>query len=182
MPFDFARQAIPDVVLIRPKPSEDERGYFMETFRRSEFEKAGIRGDFVQDNHVRTRARGVLRGLHFQRDPHAQAKLIRCIRGRIFDAAVDIRKGSPTFGRYAAVELSEERREMIYVPRGFAHGYVTLTEDSEVLYKIDAEYNRDAEGGLLWNDPDLKIPWPVANPTLNARDAAWPRLRDLVRL
>jgi dTDP-4-dehydrorhamnose 3,5-epimerase len=179
MPFEFERLAVADIVLVRPRAFGDARGFFLESYRKSEFERAGIRGEFVQDNHVRTAQRGVLRGLHFQRDPHAQAKLVRCVRGRVFDAALDLRRESPTFGKSACVELSEADRAMLYVPRGFAHGYVTLTDDSEVLYKVDAEYAPAAEGGVLWSDPDLAIPWPVGDPILNDRDRAWPRLRDL---
>jgi dTDP-4-dehydrorhamnose 3,5-epimerase len=179
MPFEFERLAIPDVVLVKARALGDARGFFLESYRRSEFERAGIRGEFVQDNHVRTAQRGVLRGLHFQRDPHAQAKLIRCVRGAVFDVAVDLRRGSPTFGRHVATELSEDGRAMIYVPRGFAHGYLTLTEGSEVLYKVDAEYAPAAEGGVLWSDPDLAIAWPLKDPALNERDRGWPRLREL---
>lgn len=179
MPFQFERLAIPDVILVRPRAIGDARGFFMETYRRADFEAAGLRGEFVQDNHSRTSRKDVLRGLHFQRAPHEQAKLLRCTRGRVFDVAVDVRPGSPTLGRHVAVELSEDDRAMLYVPRGFAHGYVTLTDDCEVLYKVDADYAAQAEGGVAWNDPDLAVPWPVADPILSDRDRAWPRLRDL---
>ncbi len=179
MPFTFERLSIPDVVLVRPRVFGDERGFFLEAYRRDEFEGAGIRGELVQDNVSRSTRRGVLRGLHFQRAPDEQAKLLRCTRGVVLDVAVDIRRGSPTFGRHVAVELSEADRSMLYVPRGFAHGYVTLTDDSEVLYKVDAYYAAKAEGGVAWDDPDLAIPWPVAAQILNDRDRAWPRLRDL---
>lgn len=179
MPFTFERLAIPDVVLVRAPSFSDPRGWFMETWRRSDFERAGIERPFIQDNLAHTAQRGVLRGLHFQRDPHAQAKLVRCVRGAVFDAAVDVRPGSPTYGRHVAVELTQDNRLALYVPRGFAHGYVTLAEETDVTYKVDAEYARDAEGGLAWNDPTVGIAWPVASPILNERDRAWPLLRDL---
>jgi len=151
----------------------------METYRRSDFERAGIRGEFVQDNVARSVRRGVLRGLHFQRAPHAQAKLVRCTRGKVWDVAVDIRRGSATFGRHLAMELSAEDAAVLYVPSGFAHGYVTLSDDSEVSYKVDADWAPSSEGGILWNDPDLAIPWPLESPILNERDRGWPRLKDL---
>lgn len=176
MPFEFERLAVPDVVLIRPKVFRDPRGSFFETWRRSDFERAGIGASFVQGNVARSTQRGVLRGLHFQRDPHAQGKLVRCARGRVFDVAVDLRRGSPTFGRFAARELHEDEPVLLYVPRGFAHGYVTLTDCAEVEYAVDAEYAPASEGGVLWNDPALRIPWPVAEPILNDRDRGWPPL------
>jgi dTDP-4-dehydrorhamnose 3,5-epimerase len=179
VPFTFEPLALPGAVLIRLQALQDPRGFFMETWRRADFERAGIDRPFVQDNHAHTARRGVLRGLHFQREPHAQAKLVRCVRGAVFDVAVDIRRDSPTFGRHVAVELSEENRLCLYVPRGFAHGYVTLTDASDVLYRVDAEYARDAEGGLAWDDPALGIAWPVDAPVLSERDRAWPRLGGL---
>jgi len=181
VPFEFTPLTVPDVILVRARGTEDARGSFMETWRRADFERAGIRADFRQDNQSRTSRRGTLRGLHFQRDPHAQAKLIRCTRGRVFDVAVDIRAGSPTFGRFAAAELSEAEPAMVFVPRGFAHGYVALTDGVEVVYKVDADYAPQAEGGVLWNDPALGIPWPVGDPVLSDRDRRWPALKDLAR-
>ncbi len=148
----------------------------MESWRRDEFERAGILADFIQDNVAVSTQRGVLRGLHFQRDPQAQAKLVRCAHGRIFDVAVDLRPGSPTRGKHAAVELSAESPTLLFVPRGFAHGYVTLTAEAVVEYKVDAPYAPAAEGGLAWNDPALAIAWPVKEPLLSDRDRAWPAL------
>ncbi|MBI2931279.1 MAG: dTDP-4-dehydrorhamnose 3,5-epimerase [Planctomycetes bacterium] len=179
MPFDFRPLDIPDVVMVHPRVFQDPRGRFMETYRRTDFERAGVRATFVQDNLARSTARGVLRGLHFQRAPHAQAKLVCCTRGRVFDVAVDIRRGSPTFGRFVAAELSEDPPSMLYVPRGFAHGYITLTDVADVAYKVDAEYAPHAEAGLRWDDPTLKIPWPIAEPILTERDRGWPTLLEL---
>ena len=167
--------------LIKPKRFGDERGWFSETYSRQVYEAAGVAGEFVQDNHAFSKAAYVLRGLHFQSPPKAQAKLIRCSRGAIFDIAVDIRAGSPTYGQHVAVELSAQNGWQLYVPRGFAHAYLTLTPDSEVQYKVDEYYAPEAEGGLIWNDPALRIAWPLdgATPTIAPRDAAWPVLDDL---
>lgn len=175
------RAAIPDVLIIRPKRHGDHRGFFSETFRSAALEEAGVDLDWVQDNHSYSQARGVVRALHFQRPPMAQAKLLRVVRGAILDVVVDIRKASPTFGRHVAVELSAENWAQIYAPIGFAHGFCTLSEDCEVLYKVSAEYAPAEEGGVLWNDPDLGIDWPITSEeaTLSARDRDWPRLRDL---
>ncbi|MCE9581060.1 MAG: dTDP-4-dehydrorhamnose 3,5-epimerase [Planctomycetes bacterium] len=180
MPFDFQPLPLPGLFLARPRVFSDGRGSFMETWRRDEFERAGIAGDFMQDNSAKNSKRGVLRGLHFQRDPHAQAKLVRCVRGRIFDVAVDLRPGSPTAGRHLAVELDGDVPSVLCVPRGFAHGYLTLTDESEVEYKVDAPYAPESEGGLAWDDLELGIPWPVRDPLLNERDRKWPGIRKLL--
>jgi dTDP-4-dehydrorhamnose 3,5-epimerase len=179
--MQIERAAIPDVLIIRPKKHGDHRGFFSETFRASALKEAGVDLNWVQDNHSYSQARGVVRALHFQRPPVAQAKLLRVIRGAILDVVVDIRKASPTFGRHVAVELSAENWAQIYAPIGFAHGFCTLTEDCEVLYKVSAPYAPAEEGGVLWNDPDLGIDWPIAAEaaTLSARDREWPRLKDL---
>jgi dTDP-4-dehydrorhamnose 3,5-epimerase len=176
----FVRSPIPDVLEIVPKRYEDARGFFSETFRADLMAAHGLPADFVQDNHVLTSEAGTLRGLHYQRAPKAQAKLLRCIRGRILDVAVDIRHGSPTFGRHVAVELTPENFRMLFVPVGFAHGYVTLEPDTEVLYKVTDVYSRADEGGILWNDPALGIDWGIApdRVKLHPRDAAWPTLAD----
>jgi dTDP-4-dehydrorhamnose 3,5-epimerase len=170
--------SIEGVYLVAPKVFEDERGFFMETYAKSVFESAGIKGEVVQQNHSRS-LRGVLRGLHFQREPYAQAKLVRCSRGEVFDVAVDIRKGSDTFGRWVSSSLTDSNRNMLYVPRGFAHGFLTLSDVAEVQYSVDNAYAPDYEGGVIWNDPDLKIHWPTANPILSKKDAGWPPLRQL---
>ena len=179
MPFEFKRLEIPDVILIKPKVFEDERGFFMETYKKSDFEKAGIKGEFVQDNHSKSKY-GVLRGLHFQKGPHAQAKIVRCIRGVIYDVAVDLRKNSPTFGEYVGVLLSEYNKYMLYIPRGFAHGFVVLSDVAEVVYKVDNIYAPEYEGGLIWNDPDVNIQWPIEDPIVSPKDQKWPTLRELI--
>lgn len=175
--------SIPDLLLITSTRHGDERGWFSETFRQSALNEAGFSGgDFVQDNHVRSTQRGILRGLHFQNPPHAQDKLVRCVSGAIFDVAVDIRRGSPTFGRWAGAELSADNGRQLLVPKGFAHGYCALSEICEVIYKVTDYYTPAAERALRWNDPALAIDWilPAEAITTNARDAAAPLLADLV--
>jgi len=173
---------IPEVLLITPARHGDERGWFSETFRQSALEETGFTGGaFVQDNHVRSTKRGILRGLHFQKPPHAQDKLLRCIRGAIFDVAVDIRRGSPTFGQWVGAELSAENAQQLLVPKGFAHAYCTLTEECEVLYKVTDYDAPQAEGALRWNDPAVGIDWtmPADQISTNDRDAAASLLADL---
>ena len=175
MPFQFKpQQPVPDVILIEPKAFGDDRGWFMETYKRSEFEANGIRVEFRQDNHSHSTAKGVIRGLHYQKDPAAQGKLVRCVDGAIYDVAVDIREGSPTYGRWVAVELSAEDRRMLWVPPGFAHGFCTLTDVSEVVYKATAEYSAPHDRGIRWNDPAIGVTWPVKSPTLSPKDAQAP--------
>ena len=180
MPFEVKRMQIPDVILIKPKVFEDERGFFMETYKKEDFEKAGIKGDFIQDNHSKSK-HGVLRGLHFQREPYAQAKIVRCVRGEIYDVAVDLRKDSPNFGRYVGIILSEFNKYQLYIPRGFAHGFVVLSEVAEVVYKVDNIYAPDYEGGLIWNDPDVGIEWPIDKPILSEKDKKWSTLNELTK-
>jgi len=172
---------LPGLKVVAPPRHGDERGFFSEVYKRSALAAAGLAADWVQDNHSYSRGRHVVRGLHFQAPPAAQAKLVRVTRGAILDVAVDLRRGSPTFGRAHAVELSADNWQQLFVPVGFAHGFCTLTEESEVLYKVSAEYAPASEGGLLWNDPALGIAWPVdeASATLSARDRRWPPLREL---
>ena len=173
-------QAIPDVLLIEPARHGDARGFFSEVWKHSALTAAGIAADFVQDNHSYSRDAGVLRGLHFQRPPHAQGKLVRVVRGRILDVVVDIREGSPTFGQHVTAELSSANWLQIWVPGGFAHGFLTLEPDTEVLYKVDAEYDRAADGGIAWDDPALGIAWPLppGGPILSEKDRAAPRLAE----
>ena len=169
---------MPDVVLVEPRAFADERGWFMETYKRSEFEAHGIPHAFAQDNHSRSAKRGVLRGLHYQKDPMAQGKLVRCVAGEIFDVAVDIRRGSPTYGRWVAATLSAENRHALWVPPGFAHGFVTLTELADVTYKTTSEYSAPHDRAIRWDDPALGIRWPVDAPLLSKKDAEAPLLAE----
>lgn len=175
--------AIPDVKLVTPRRFIDTRGFFAETFNRRRFAELGLVSDFVQDNHSLSRPAGTVRGLHFQRAPCAQAKLVRVIRGAIYDVALDIRPGSPTYGRHVSVELSDENGAMILVPEGFAHGFCTLLPDTEVFYKVNRDYAPQQEGGIFWNDPALEIAWPVdpENAVLSERDIKWPLFSDYTR-
>lgn len=172
--------AVEGVLIITPDKFGDERGSFSETWNRSVLESLGVRVDFVQDNHAFSATRGTLRGLHFQAPPSGQTKLVRVSRGAVVDVAVDIRRGSPTYGRHVAVELSGANWRQLLVPVGFAHGYCTLEENTEVLYKVDGPYAPAAEGGLLWNDPALGIDWPgFAGSLVSERDMRWPTLDRL---
>ena len=147
----------------------------METFKQSEFERAGIEFTPVQVNHSKS-ARGVLRGLHFQTEPHSQGKLVRALRGSIFDVAVDIRKSSPQFGKWVGIELTDKNRHMLFVPRGFAHGFISLEDDTEVEYLVDQEYSTECERGVIWDDPQIGVKWPIDDPILSERDKKWPAL------
>ncbi len=168
--------SLPGVLVIEPRVYADERGLFLETYHLDRFRDAGIPAVFVQDNHSRSR-RGVLRGLHYQ-EPAQQGKLVRCSRGTIFDVAVDIRAGSPHFGKWFAIELDDRLQRMMWVPPGFAHGFAALTDDCDVIYKCTGYYDPPSEQGILWNDPDIGIRWPVDHPNLSAKDAVAPRLKD----
>jgi dTDP-4-dehydrorhamnose 3,5-epimerase len=173
-------QSIPDVLLVEPARHGDARGFFSEVWKKSALAAAGFMAEFVQDNHSWSKEAGVLRGLHFQRPPRAQGKLVRCTRGRILDVAVDIREGSPTYGRHVALELSAGNWRQLWVPPGFAHGFLTLEPDCEVLYKVDAEYDREADGGIAWDDPALGIAWPLppGGAILSDKDRKAPRLAE----
>lgn len=175
MPFTFAPLSIPDVILITPRVFLDPRGYFLETYKYSEFAAHGIRDIFVQDNHSHS-AKDVLRGLHFQHPPKAQGKLVRAVRGAVFDVAADIRPSSPTFGQWVGEVLSDENRRMLYIPPGFAHGFAVLSDIADVSYKVTAEYAPEYDSGIAWNDPTLAIQWPVATPLISSKDAALPPL------
>lgn len=165
------------VIHIVPRRFQDSRGWFSETWNQPRFEALAGPVDFCQDNQSLSLEKGTLRGLHFQRPPFAQAKLVRCIRGRIFDVAVDIRKNSPTFRQWVGVELSAERGNQLFIPPGYAHGFLTLEDACEIAYKVDAHYAADADGGIIWNDPDIGIDWPQVgrNICLSDKDAALPQ-------
>ena len=167
---------LPEVLIIEPRVFADGRGFFLETYHAEKFREIGISDAFVQDNHSRS-MRGTLRGLHYQ-EPNAQGKLVRCTRGAMWDVAVDIRVGSPTFRKWVGVELSEENKRMLWVPVGFAHGFCSLTDDCDVIYKCTDVYSPDSERGIVWNDPDIGIEWPIEDPRLSSKDAAAPRLKD----
>lgn len=173
MPFDFSPTEIPSVILVEPRVFEDRRGYFMESYRLSEFQAVGIVETFVQDNQSLS-VRNTLRGLHYQVDPFAQGKLIRCLRGEIWDVAVDLRESSPSFGKWVARILSAENNRMLYVPPGFAHGFQVVSDLAEVSYKCTAEYAPQAERSIVWNDPDLAINWPVKGAIVSEKDRIAP--------
>jgi dTDP-4-dehydrorhamnose 3,5-epimerase len=176
----FISTHIPDVLIFEPTIFGDQRGYFFESFNENVFAKEGITTRFVQDNQSSS-VYGVIRGLHFQKPPHAQAKLVRVLQGRILDVAVDIRKGSPTYGNVLCVELSAENKRQLYIPKGFAHGFSVLSETAEVLYKCDTFYNRESDGGIIYNDPALHIDWqiPAGKAIISEKDNKLPLLADL---
>jgi dTDP-4-dehydrorhamnose 3,5-epimerase len=176
MPFSFKSLEIPEVILVEPKVFRDERGFFLETYKMPDFVASGIKGNFIQENHSRS-TKAVLRGLHYQNPPFAQGKLVRVVRGEIFDVIVDIRKGCPTYGKWVGVILSEENKNMLYIPEGFAHGFCVLSEVAEVTYKATNVYSPESEAGIIWNDEELNIKWPIEKPILSERDARWPVLR-----
>jgi dTDP-4-dehydrorhamnose 3,5-epimerase len=177
MSFRFQRLAIPDVVLVEASSYQDDRGFFLEAYKLSDFGANGVAGPFVQDNWSHS-CRGVLRGLHYQKQPMAQGKLVMVIQGEILDVAVDIRRGSPTYAQWVGVALSAGAFRMLYVPPGFAHGFCVLSDVADVLYKVTAEYAPDLDRGILWNDPEIGIKWPIPQPLLSRKDAQLPLLRD----
>ena len=175
MPFTFKKLDIPDVILITPKIFGDDRGYFVETFKQSEFEINGIKYDFVQDNESKSKA-GVVRGLHYQLQPKEQGKLVRVVQGKLFDAVVDIRKGSPYYGKWVGVTLTAESKQMLWVPPGFAHGVCILEDNTTHCYKVTNEYSPENDRGILWNDPKIGIKWPIRDPSLSSKDQSQPTL------
>jgi len=180
MPFIFEKTFIDDLIIIAPKVFSDNRGFFYENFKQSDFEKAGIKEKFVQDNHSLS-AKGTIRGLHFQKKPFSQGKLVRCTRGRVWDVAVDLRKDSPFFGKYFSIELSEANKQMLYVPPGFAHGFLALSDNAEFLYKCTEEYSPEADGGIRWDDPEIGIKWPIdkTEVIISEKDALLPLLSQI---
>ncbi|MFG1395459.1 dTDP-4-dehydrorhamnose 3,5-epimerase [Roseixanthobacter pseudopolyaromaticivorans] len=174
----FTPLAIPEVILVVPPRFKDPRGYFSETYVEARYSANGITSRFIQDNESLSVPVGTIRGLHFQAPPFAQAKLVRVIAGAVFDVAVDIRKGSPTYGRWVGATLTAEKGEQLFIPHGFAHAFCTIEPDSKVAYKVDGSYSRESEGGIAWDDPDLAIEWPASDPLLSDKDREWPRLKD----
>jgi dTDP-4-dehydrorhamnose 3,5-epimerase len=177
MPFVFNKCEIPGLVIVEPRAFADERGFFLESYKKSDFVKNGIDIEFMQDNHSLS-SKGVLRGLHYQKPPYTQAKLVRVIKGTAWDVAVDIRKNSPTYKKWIGVELSGENRKMFYIPEGFAHGFVALTDEVHLMYKCSNEYSPSHDAGIIWNDPELAIEWPVDGPLLSDKDLVLPYLKD----
>ncbi|ROR31476.1 dTDP-4-dehydrorhamnose 3,5-epimerase [Mobilisporobacter senegalensis] len=167
-----------DVYILEPKIFGDKRGWFMESWSNKTMEEAGLHYDFVQDNHSFSAEKGTLRGLHFQKGEDAQAKLVRCARGAVLDVAVDLREDSPTYKKWVAVELSETNYRQLLIPRGFAHAFLTLTDDVEFLYKADNYYAPQSDRNIIWNDPDINIEWEIDNPILSEKDANAPTLRE----
>jgi dTDP-4-dehydrorhamnose 3,5-epimerase len=176
MPFKFAPMEIPEVILIEPRLFPDERGFFMETYKKTDYEKAGINHVFVQENQSLS-TKDTLRGLHYQKNPNAQGKLIRSLKGEIYDVAVDIRIESPTYGKYVSAILSDENKHLIYIPAGFAHGFCVLSKEAEVCYLTTGIYSPEHERGIIWNDPDLGIDWPIKEPVLSEKDLKNPTLK-----
>lgn len=170
--------AIPGVLIVKPAKHLDPRGFFSETYHKQALEAVGVRLDFVQDNHSYSAEKGVVRGIHFQTPPFAQAKLVRVVRGAAFDVAVDLRRGSPTFGRHVSVRLSVDEWNQVLIPVGFGHGFCTLEPNTEIIYKVTAYYARESDRGILWNDPDLGIDWPVSphQAIISEKDLRLPRL------
>ncbi len=170
------------VVIIEPDVFGDNRGFFMESWNKKKMEEAGLYYDFVQDNHSKSTVKGTLRGIHFQKGDKAQAKLVRCVKGTVLDVAVDLRKNSPTFKQWVGVELSAENKKQLLIPRGFGHGFVTLTDDVEFLYKADNYYAPEADAGIRWNDPDIGVDWGVEKPILSEKDKKSSLLKDCKEL
>jgi dTDP-4-dehydrorhamnose 3,5-epimerase len=170
---------IEGVYIIEPDVFGDERGWFTETYSKTKFEALGIEADFVQDNHSFSAKKGTLRGLHFQNAPYAQTKLIRCTRGTVLDVAVDIRKDSPTYKQWVSVELSVENKRQFFIPKGFAHGFLTLTDNVEFQYKVDNYFNKEADRSLRFDDPEIGVIWDNDEPILSEKDASAPYLKDL---
>lgn len=178
--MNFIETKLSGVYIVEPKVYGDHRGFFMESWSKCAFEEAGLYYNFVQDNHSLSTAKGTLRGIHFQRGEKAQAKLVRCVRGAVLDVAVDLRPQSPTYKQWVSVELSGENYRMLLIPRGFGHGFLTLTDEVEFLYKADQYYAPEADGGILWNDPEIGVEWGISDPILSKKDMSAPFFKDAV--
>ncbi|CQR58553.1 dTDP-4-dehydrorhamnose 3,5-epimerase [Paenibacillus riograndensis] len=176
----FTKTNLEGVLVVEPALFGDHRGWFMETYSEAKFQEQNLAYQFVQDNQSYSAVKGTLRGLHFQLNPKAQTKLARCTRGSIYDVAVDIRQGSPSYGKWFGIELTAENKKQLLIPKGFAHGFMTLTEEVEVQYKCDELYAPECDGSILWNDPDIGIEWPIdVTPVLSAKDENAPLLKDV---
>lgn len=178
----FTKTKLEGVVIIEPDVFGDNRGFFMESWNKKKMLEAGLDYDFVQDNHSKSTVKGTLRGIHFQKGDKAQAKLVRCVKGSVLDVAVDLRRNSQTFKQWVGVELSEENKKQLLIPRGFGHGFVTLTDDVEFLYKADNYYAPEADAGVRWNDPEIGVEWGIENPVLSEKDKKNPFLKDCKEL
>lgn len=177
MPFTFKKLSIPDVILVEAKSFPDERGFFLESFKESSFIENGINTKFVQDNFSHS-SKGVLRGLHYQKNPKAQAKLVIVLRGEIFDVAVDIRKNSPTYGKWISETLSAQNHKLLYIPEGFAHGYCVLSNEADIFYKVNQEYSPELDRGFIWNDPEVDIKWLIEQPLVSEKDLKLPSFKN----
>jgi dTDP-4-dehydrorhamnose 3,5-epimerase len=176
--LNLTKTEIEGIYVLEPKFFGDNRGWFMETYSKKVFKEIGLDLEFVQDNHSYSEFKGTLRGLHFQNDPMAQTKLIRCTRGKILDVAVDLRKGSPTYKKWVAVELSDENKRQLLIPKGFGHGFITLTDNVEVQYKVDEYYSKEHDRSIRFDDPEIGVSWGIDNPILSEKDKNAPLLRD----
>ena len=176
--MNIIKTELPGVLIIEPQVHGDNRGWFAETYSYADLKNGGLDVTFVQDNHSMSAAVGTLRGLHFQNNPKAQSKLVRCTRGRLLDAIVDIRKDSPSYKKWITVELSEENKKMVFVPKGFAHGFLTLAENTEIQYKVDEYYSPEHDRGIRYNDPEIGVDWGDVSPVLSAKDTNSPFLKD----
>jgi dTDP-4-dehydrorhamnose 3,5-epimerase len=176
--MEFKKTTLESAYLIKPDVFSDERGFFLESYSKKKFEENRINADFIQDNHSISVKPGVLRGLHFQNPPYAQSKLVRVTKGKVYDVILDLRKDSSTFGKWEGFELSAENFSMLFVPKGFAHGFQTLEPNTEFLYKCDELYHPESEGGIIWNDPDLNITWPIKDPILSEKDQKHPAFKN----
>ena len=177
LPFTFKKLSITDVILVEAISFPDERGFFLESFKESSFIDNGINTKFVQDNFSRS-IKGVLRGLHFQKNPKAQAKLVTVLRGEVFNVAVDLRKDSPSYGKWVSEILSEQNHKLLYIPEGFAHGYCVLSDEADIFYKVNQEYSPENDGGFIWNDPEINIKWPIDKPIISEKDLKLPSFKN----